>query len=121
MLDFDAETFVQELERELATFERCALDGIETAVARAGEIVAEEARASHPYTDRSYQLTESTRALDPVSTGDKVLGGVIADTEYAEYVERSHPYLAPALERAMPRVETEAARVIDAALRGARL
>jgi hypothetical protein len=121
VLDFDEATFVRELERELATFERRALDGIETAVARAGEIVAEEARSSHPYTDRSYLLTESTHGLDPVSTGDKVLGGVISDTEYAEHVERSHPYLAPALERAMPRVEAEAARVIDASLRGARL
>lgn len=119
MLDFDAATFARELERELHTFERRALDGLETAVARAGEIVADEARAGHAYTDRTFQLTESTRALDPVSTGDQVLGGVIADTEYAEHVERSHPFLAPALERAQPRIDAEAERVTGLALRGA--
>lgn len=126
MLNFDAETFARELERELSAFERRAIDGIETAVARAGEIVADEARDSHPYTDRSYELTESIRGMDPVSTGDKAVGGVIADTPYARYVDEgtermaARPFLAPALERAMPRVEAEAARVMDLALRGIR-
>lgn len=126
MLDFDVETFARELERELTTFERRTIDGIEAAVARAGEIVADEARASHPYTDRSYELTESIRGLDPVSTGDKALGGVIADAAHARYVDEgtermaARPFLAPALERARPRVDAEAARVMDLALRGIR-
>lgn len=121
MFEIDEEGFARELERELAGFERRTVDALENAVVRASEITAEAARDAHAYTDRTFALTSSTRALDPLTTGDQVLGGVIADTDYAEHVERSHPFLNPAFERSRARIDAEVERVVDLTMRGGRL
>lgn len=66
--------------------------------------VADDARANHPYTDRTGDLTSSIQAIAGPGLYE---AQVFAGTEYASYVEegvsgrsRPYPYLGPASERA---------------------
>ena len=73
--------------------------------------VAAEAQASHPYTDRTGDLTASIEALP--AQGDALDGtlsaSVVAGMDYAGYVEAAgFAFLEPAAER------TESALVADA-------
>lgn len=48
----------------------------------------ESVREKHPYTDRTYQLTERAEAL-PERDGDEVVGAVMSwEKHYASYVNR---------------------------------
>ena len=75
--------------RALDALPRALDDALESAVRRAAKAVAEEAKSSHSYTDRTGNLTRSIRALDPSGrfTDDTLEGGVTATMPYASYVE----------------------------------
>lgn len=94
-------------------------------VTDAAKIVADEAAASHPYTNRTGTLQQ--RTVPGVTTGrfsdDTLEGEALGDTPYGGYVEegtsraRAFPFLAPAAERR----EGDTVRAIEqGANRGAR-
>jgi hypothetical protein len=89
-----------------------ALDG--------ARIVAEQAAAVHPYTNRTGNLQRRTQAGRVVGRASRglVRVDVLGDTRYGSFVEegtsrnRAYPYLAPAwLVR-----ESDFARIVDEAL-----
>lgn len=99
---------LRELEREI---EGALADVIEAHAAR----IATEARAHHPYTDRTRTLTESIEALP--SSGNaldgQLRGFVVAGAEYASYLEEGDfAFLEPAARR----LDGELARAADAAI-----
>lgn len=89
------EEALQELEDEVME----ALPGIVTQWAQGA---AQHARAEHPYTDRTGDLTASIEALPARTMGDRVEGGVVAGMDYASFVDegtsraRPYPYMEPA-------------------------
>ena len=97
-----------------------ALDEVVAAIARDA---AERARASHPYTDRTGNLTASIGPRENFTRGDVVEGGVEAQMPYASYIEEGTenedgstriaalPYLGPALTLA---AESADAQLMDA-------
>lgn len=93
------------IEEALAGLCEEAIDSARVAVALHASRVAEGARSTHPYTDRTGNLTESIEALDTNREGDFVRGYVVAGMDYASFVEegtsRMHarPYLSSAAER----------------------
>lgn len=110
--------FAAELAADVERLDAAVMDGLEEAVRRASNVVASAARADHPYTDRTGTLTAMTLPLDTVRAGATVRGGVSAGTDYAQYVDRSHPFLEPALDAQRARIEQETDQVINAAVRG---
>lgn len=84
-------------------------------VAGAAETIAFAAKASHPYTDRTRELTESIEALPAVAGPEGVVGGVIAGSEHASYLEQrpEYAFLQPAADRSVERIEHD----MDATLR----
>lgn len=91
-----------------------ALDEVVAAIARDA---AERARASHPYTDRTGNLTASIGPRENFTRGDVVEGGVEAQMPYASLIEEGTatidalPYLGPALTLA---AESADAQLMDA-------
>lgn len=91
-----------------------ALDEVVAAIARDA---AERARASHPYTDRTGNLTASIGPRENFTRGDVVEGGVEAQMPYASFIEEGTttidalPYLGPALTLA---AESADAQLMDA-------
>lgn len=73
----------------------------------AADVIAFEAKASHPYTDRTRDLTTSIEALPAVAGPEGVVGGVIAGEEHASYLERrsEFAFLKPAADRSDARIE----------------
>jgi len=99
-------------------------EGTEAAVERHGDRVAGAARADHPYTDRTGDLTASLEGLPAMGSAlDGTLqGGTVAGTEYASYVEegtersRAYPYLEPAATLTEPAFEQDADAQLQASL-----
>lgn len=88
-------------------------------MARAGQLVAAEARREHDYVNRTGTLEERTMVGGPpVTTANHVTIRIVADTRYGSYIEdgttriRPRRFLAGAAERRMPDVVVE----LDAAL-----
>ncbi len=107
----------------LDALDAAVVDAIEAAVARGAEVVAFAARAEHPYTDRTGNLTESIEALPAVRTADGAVGGVVAGASYAEFVERrpEYAFLGPAARRSEDRLAHELDDALEEAVRrGAR-
>lgn len=108
------EEALQELESETLS----ALPGVVETWAQGA---AQHARAEHPYTDRTGDLTASIQALPARRVGDRVEGGVVAGMSYASYVDegtdrsRPYPYMQPAAEATEPYVEEIAERGLRAA------
>lgn len=91
-------------------------DGADAGLAAASRLVADEARAGHTFANRSGDLEASIRPLDVAGRArdGEVRGGVVADEEYASYVEErpGFAFLMPAwLAR-----EADAALAVEAAL-----
>ena len=103
--------------------DRVLAEVLEAALARAAEVIAYAARASHPYTDRTYNLTRSIEPQPVVMVNDEqAAGGVIAGEEYASYLEErdAFVFLAPAASRSEPMLDQALARLLREALaRGA--
>lgn len=90
-------------------------DELPTAMDNTAEAVAATARAEHPYTDRTGDLTASIQALPAQGSamGGTLHGLVMAGTEYASFVEKGtsrsapYPYLEPAAAAMDPRLGQE--------------
>lgn len=112
---------VSELSRAVRRVERGAMEALDDAVERASELVAFTARADHPYTDRTGDLTKYTEALPTRRLRDQgaVEGGVIAGTPYASFVNRNprFAFLEPALAQNEARIDQELDQILDAAMR----
>ena len=90
------------------------------AVRRGAQMVAETARADHPYVDRTGNLTRSIRSYAPRGTflNESLRAEVIATERYASYLERRQLYafLAPALGRSEGRIEHDLHDALEAAV-----
>ena len=108
-----------------------AIDGLTAALdvdlregmLRAAQAVAEEAASSHAYQNRTGSLQAATQAgaqRGQASDGE-IVGEVVGDTEYGEYVEGnpSFAFLAPAAERADGRIEEELEAALERAVQRA--
>jgi len=108
------EEALQALEDECAE----ALPGV---VEQWAQGAARHARAEHPYTDRTGNLTASIEALPARYVGEHVEGGVVAGMDYASYVDegttraRAYPYMEPARVATEPYVEEIAERALRTA------
>lgn len=84
-------------------------DQVHEAMRLISEDVAEEARGQHAYENRTGDLEASTRAVDVYGTFTlgTLVGGVTADTEYAEYVNErpGFEFLEPAYQRVEPQID----------------
>jgi hypothetical protein len=95
-------------------------DAVAEGVLDGARVVAEQAAAVHPYTNRTGNLQRRTQAGRVVGRASRglVRVDVLGDTRYGSFVEegtsrnRAYPYLAPAwLVR-----ESDFARIVDEAL-----
>lgn len=95
-------------------------DAVAEGVLDGARVVAEQAAAVHPYTNRTGNLQRRTQAGRVVGRASRglVRVDVLGDTRYGSFVEegtsrnRAYPYLAPAwLAR-----EADFARIVDEAL-----
>ena len=95
-------------------------DAVAEGVLDGARVVAEQAAAVHPYTNRTGNLQRRTQAGRVVGRASRglVRDDVLGDTRYGSFVEegtsrnRAYPYLAPAwLVR-----ESDFARIVDEAL-----
>mgnify|MGYP000861797170 CR=1 FL=1 len=90
------------LDEALATMEARIEAALPEAMRTAAETVAAEARAEHPYTDRSGTLTASITAGGVHTEGEHVVAEVVAEADYASYVaegsahREGRPFLEPA-------------------------
>lgn len=100
-------------------------DELEVAVRRSTSAVAIAAKADHPYTDRTYELTRSIRDYAPRGrASDGTLRGEVGGyAEHASYVERKRrfAFLAPAYERSQQHFEQYRDDALEAAVRRAGL
>lgn len=93
-------------------------DAIEDAVNRGAGVIAHAARADHPYTDRTGDLSGSIEALPAVRTDDGARGGVLAGMDYASHVEaKGYAFLEPAAQRSEGRLDEELDRALEDAIR----
>jgi hypothetical protein len=95
-------------------------DAVAEGALEGARVVAEQAAAVHPYTNRTGNLQRRTQAGRVVGRASRglVRVDVLGDTRYGSFVEegtsrnRAYPYLAPAwLVR-----ESDFARIVDEAL-----
>ncbi len=109
------------LEEALQELEDETLSGLPAIVETWAQGAAQHARAEHPYTDRTGNLTASIEALPARAVGDRVEGGVVAGMDYASYVDegtsRARPY--PYMEPAARATESYAEEIADRGLRAA--
>lgn len=105
----------------LADLEEAVEEAVRGAVREHAERVAASAKSDHPYTDRTGDLTASIRAYAPRALGTVIRSEVVADTPYADYVERRRPfaYLGPASDRMEPYFELDTEARLTAAARAA--
>jgi hypothetical protein len=98
---------------------------LDAAVSLISRRVADDARAGHPYQNRSGDLEAATRPVDTyVSAHDgQVIGGVVADTDYAQYVNAmpGFQFLEPAYERIEPEADALLAQALEFAAQAAGL
>ncbi len=83
-------------------------DEMHAALAECAEVVATEAAQHHPYQNQTQALQDNTRAMPTNGSfmGGTLASGVIADTEYATYVDGNprFKFLRPAYDRMLPRL-----------------
>lgn len=94
-------------------------DELEAVVREAGQVVAYDARADHPYTDQTGTLTRSTRAYAPRGSflRDTLRVEVLAGTDYASHVmQRRGDWLEASLVRSADRIEHHLHDALDRAV-----
>jgi hypothetical protein len=108
------------IEPAIGRLERGIGAELERTLERASKRVADEAKRSHAFENRTGDLERSIRPLDVHRSADFVfVGGVVADTDYGEYVEASRPFLQPAFDRLAPGIENELEFALEQAARRA--
>ena len=96
---------VEELLRNISHYEKEKVEEIYQACAAIQALVINDARANHPYTDRTGHLTQSIMAGVVTVSDENVTAEVKAEKEYASFVEmgtsrsKPFPFLLPAVER----------------------
>lgn len=95
-------------------------EGADQGAIAAAKVVADQAKSSHPYTDRSGDLTSSITPPDYTS-GSLASGNlecaVVAMEPYAGFVEaKGFKFLEPAFEASIPQVEQAFATAVEQAL-----
>jgi HK97 gp10 family phage protein len=121
----DLHTTITGADEWAARADRAVMEGLESAVTEIARLAVADAVATHPYTDRTGNLTASIGPMPVTVDGGVVRGGVEAQMPYARFVEEGTsrmdalPFLGPALAR----TEADADRIVldalDTALRGA--
>lgn len=111
------------VEEEIRRLELALDEQLRPTMLRATEEVAQEAQNNHPYTNRSGDLEANTKAgpADGRFMSGTLAGSVVADTDYAEYVD-SRPgfeFLQPAFDRVQSRLDTIVQLGLDAAAKRA--
>jgi HK97 gp10 family phage protein len=92
-------------ERALAAMQAEAERALSPAMVEAAALVADEARADHPYEDRTGDLTARTVPGAIVAHGDTLTVQLVGDTEYGGFVDEgtarmaARPFLRPAFDR----------------------
>lgn len=87
----------------LSKYEKNVVDRLVTAVQITQAEVVNEAKANHPYTDRTQTLTKSIQAGDVIIKQGSVDGNILALADYASFVEfgtsrsQAYPFLGPAI------------------------
>lgn len=105
----------------LSAWEREIASALEEVVEEQASRIATEARASHPYTDRTGNLTASIEALPAQGSarGGDLRAAVVAGEEYASYVDQGRfAFLLPAAERVEGDLVDAAERALAEAVRG---
>ena len=95
---------------------------LDAALEQISRLTADEARANHPFTNRSGDLESSIRPLDSFGSAldGTLTGGVVADEDYASFVEANgFAFLGPAFERVEASAERELDDALDSAARAA--
>jgi hypothetical protein len=77
-----------QIERALDEGLHIASDGLRKALADGLDAGAAEARATHPYQDRTHKLTDSIRGRVEVSAPGAAVGVIEATAKYSQFVER---------------------------------
>lgn len=91
------------LVKNMSSFEAKFVEKLVRAVEVTQALISNFAKQNHPYKDRTGQLTNSIQPSEVTVTETMVEGAILADKDYASYVElgtsKSHPYpfLFPAL------------------------
>lgn len=105
---------------------RAAIDAELTAgMLRGAQIVADDARREHPYTNRTGRLESRTVPGRVVLLAGSVRAEVLGDTRYGRYVDegtahsRPYPFLFPAWERRQDAVASEIESALSLAARRA--
>lgn len=118
MISFTIELDVGSVTRMVQALERAIPSHVEAGLSAILDRTAEQARASHPYTNRSGRLQQETQArgIEGDFFRDNLTGEVRADTFYASFVEeRGFEFLAPAYERIGAEAESLMEQQLDAA------
>ena len=92
------------LDELIAEFTAGVDEGLRVAFSQTAAGIASTARADHPYTDRTGDLTASTEGLPAQGSAMQgtLRGAVVAGMDYASYVEQGttrsapYPFLGPA-------------------------
>lgn len=121
----DLHTTITGADAWAARADRAVMEGLESAVREIARIAVADAKATHPYTDRTGNLTESIGPMPVTVDGARVTGGVEAQMPYAKHVEEGTsrmealPFLGPALARAEGDADRIVLDALDEALRAA--
>lgn len=114
-LHADLAPLVREGEQSLRAFERAVYAGLD----RAARLTAEQARSQHWYRNRTGDLERSTQAqeADGAVFSDGASSSVVAQMQYASFVDARSRILEPAYELVRDRVEADVATILEQALR----
>lgn len=116
MFSLDLKGLDAEVRRILAACDKAA----PKALARATELVTDEARAHHTFENRTGNLEASIESVPPtgVFSHGTLQGAAAAGMPYAEYVEArpGYAFMQPAADAVARQIDAEGQRIFDDAL-----
>ncbi len=113
---------LSDLAAPLARLEAALEHQLDAALGLISARVADEAKASHPFQNRTGDLEASIRPLDTSGSAldGTLAGGVIAEEDYASFVEAAgFAFLDPAYERVAPETDRLLEQALSEAARAA--
>lgn len=111
---------MDQLVRNLSRYPNELLKGVVAAVQITQARIVNDARADHPYVDRTGNLTNSIMPGEVDITDDEVTAYVEARMQYASFVEfgtsraKAYPFLTPAMLRNAKTFRDSVARQVQA-------